>query len=287
MKYVLSGAVFTLMVSIGMSLRLPELAANWKSLTWQAWLRLLLATFVIPPAVVLALARILPLTLSETGGLFMVAVAPGAPLMTRNIARRGFDMHLAASYQVWGALLIPVMIPLTVAAAGKLYDRDIWIPPLVLLREIAEKQFLPLVFGIVLMYLAPKFCIRARSAINWIGNVVLNLLIIGLLVKMGPALAKITPWVVVAALVLAVCCIAAVRLVLKAEAVQARTLSVCNVNRHVGLALLLSGEYLHNRNALPAIASYAIIVAVILTLAPRLLHQREAKAREAGASTAG
>jgi len=62
---------------------------------------LLLATFIVPPAVALLLARILPLNLSETAGLFMVAAAPGAPLLTRNLARRGFDMHLAASYQVW------------------------------------------------------------------------------------------------------------------------------------------------------------------------------------------
>ena len=55
----------------------------------------------------------------------MVGVAPGAPLMTRNIAKKGFDMHLAAGYQLWGALLIPVMIPLVIFTAGKFYYRDI------------------------------------------------------------------------------------------------------------------------------------------------------------------
>ena len=32
MSYVLSGAVFMLMVSIGMSLKMSQLASNWKSL---------------------------------------------------------------------------------------------------------------------------------------------------------------------------------------------------------------------------------------------------------------
>jgi hypothetical protein len=47
-------------------------------------------------------------------GLFRVGAAPGAPLMTRNIANRGFDMQLAAAYQVWGGLLTPVMLPVVV-----------------------------------------------------------------------------------------------------------------------------------------------------------------------------
>src|ERR1039458_2734123 len=142
MKFILPGAVFLLMMSVGMSLRHDKMLAAYRRLTWSAWLRLLLATFIVPPAIALLLPHIFPLTMAELAGLFMVGVAPGAPLMTRNIAKKGFDMQLAAGYQLWGAVLIPVMIPLVVFAAGRYYDRDIWIPPHVLLKEIAQKQFL-------------------------------------------------------------------------------------------------------------------------------------------------
>ena len=108
-----------LMVSVGMSLQLPELVARWKRFTWWAWLRLVLATFIVPPVCVLLLHRLMPLGPAEAIGLFMVAVVPGAPLVSRKIAPRGFDMHLAASYQVWGACLTPVMIPLVVFEQGK------------------------------------------------------------------------------------------------------------------------------------------------------------------------
>src|SRR3954451_19501096 len=101
MKFLFPLPVFVLMVSVGMSLRLPELIAQWRRLTLSAWLRLLLATFIVPPVFILLLHRLMPLGRGEALGLFMVAVVPGAPLMSRNIARRGFDMHLAASYQVW------------------------------------------------------------------------------------------------------------------------------------------------------------------------------------------
>src|SRR5215471_21835343 len=128
MKVLLALAIVMLMVSVGMSLQLRELIANWRRLTWGQWLRLLLATFIIPAAFALLLAHAFSLTLPNTAALFMLGATPGAPLLTRNLARRGFDMQLAASYQVWSALMIPVMIPILVAAGAKLYGRDIWIP---------------------------------------------------------------------------------------------------------------------------------------------------------------
>jgi hypothetical protein len=65
--------------------------------------------------------------------------------------------------------------------------------------------------------------------------------LIVLLVKMGPALTEVSPWVVIAVLLLAVGCIAASFAILTPATVNTKTLVVCNVNRHVGLALLLSG----------------------------------------------
>jgi len=88
MRHLLPLAVLMLMVSIGMSLDLRELVANWRRLTVSTWLRLLGITFVVPPVVALLVSRALGLSLPETAGLFMVGVAPGAPLLTRNIAKR-------------------------------------------------------------------------------------------------------------------------------------------------------------------------------------------------------
>jgi BASS family bile acid:Na+ symporter len=271
----LPASVFVLMVSVGMSLRWQELVANWRRLTWSAWLRLLLATFIVPPAVALLLARILPLNLSETAGLFMVAAAPGAPLLTRNLARRGFDMHLAASYQVWGAVMTPIMIPLLVAGAAKLYARNIWIPPTALVVQIVEKEFVPLLVGMALAHFMPVFSKKVQTALNILGNCTLTLVFVVLLWKMGPELRRVTPWVVLAAVLLVASSVAAMGLLMSNDRIAVRTLAASNANRHVGLALLLSGQYIHNRDALPAVACYAIIVALLMILAPKLLRQKE------------
>ncbi len=283
MKLLLPGAIFLLMVSVGMSLHWPELMANWRKLDRSAWLRLLLATFLLPATIALILARIFPLTLPQTAGLFMVGATPGAPLLTRNLARRGFDMHLAASYQVWGAVMTPFMIPLMLFLAAKLYDRTIWIPPRIVAWQIVEKEFVPLLVGMALMHFWPVFSTKAQQAVNIIGNVVLVVVFALMLWKMGPELRAITPWVVAAAVLLLISSVAVMHLLVRGDAVMVRTFAVSNANRHVGLALLLSGRYMQNRHALPIIACYAISVAVLMIIAPKVFRPRElAKSVAAG-----
>lgn len=276
MRHLLPLAVLMLMVSIGMSLDLRELVANWRRLPVSTWLRLLGITFVVPPVVALLVSRALGLSLPETAGLFMVGVAPGAPLLTRNIAKRGLDRQLAASYQVWGALLTPVMIPLVVVAAGHLYGRDIWVPPAALLQQIAVQQFLPLLAGIALVYLAPAFAKKMQRAFNVLGNAIMTVAIVAALFRVGPALTRANPWLPAAAATLAVGSILAVRLLVAKDRCVEQTLSISNANRHVGLALLLTGQYLHATAALPAVACYAVVAPLVMGIFSRTFHKGDA-----------
>jgi predicted Na+-dependent transporter len=170
MKYLLPVAVLMLMLSVGMSLRPGQLWENWRRLTPSLWGRLLAATFLVPPLLALALGRLLSLGGAATAGLFLVAVVPGPPLMTHGVAKKGFDMQTAASYQVWGALLTPALVPPLVAFGGWLYGHDIWVPPMKLLAVIARQQFLPFLAGMVLMWLAPAYFVRIRRVLNLAGN---------------------------------------------------------------------------------------------------------------------
>jgi hypothetical protein len=53
-----------------------------------------------------------------------------------------------------------------------------------------------------------------------------------------------------------------------------QTLVISNVNRHVGLALLLSGQYVHNKSALPAIACYALAAPLVMGIYAKLARKR-------------
>jgi len=274
MKLLLPIAVFLLMVSIGMSLRPGEVVQHWRRLMGSAWLRLILATFIVPPLVVLLMERLMPLDRGEAVGLFLLSVVPGAPLTSRVAAKRGFDMQLAASYQVWGAMLMPLMIPLVVYAVAKLYTKTVWIPPRLLIAQIAENQFLPLLIGIALMYFATRFSRKIQPSITVAGNVLLLGMIVVALWKMRAALAAITAWVLVAAVALAAASMLAIPLLLRAKDETNETLALCNANRHIGLALLLAGDFLKARNAVPAIACYALVAPLAMLVYARIVRRR-------------
>ena len=273
MSYLPAIAVLLLMLSTGMSLNWGQFVENWRKLALGAWARLLLVTFILPPVMVLVLAQVLPMTMASMAGLFLISVAPGAPLMTRNAAKRGFDMEMAAGYQFWGALLAPIMIPLMVGGAAWVYGREIWIPPREVLWVVTKQQFAPLLVGMVVTHFMPEWAGKLRRPLNVIGNVLLTVVILALLVKLGPTLAKVGPWVGLAALSLAIGCLGGARWLVPGYP----TLAVSNVNRHVGLALLLSGSHFQNGGqALPAIAAYAIAAPLVMMGYTRLVRRGKA-----------
>jgi len=274
MMFLIQAAVFLLMVSIGMSIRPRELIPHWRQIGAGTWASLLLATFIIPPTLALLIAKVLHLTGPETGGLFLVGAAPGAPLLTRNLAKKGFDMHLAASYQVWAALMVPIMIPLVVLVAGKLYGRDIWIPPRELLWQIVLKQLLPATIGVLIVAVAPVFAERSQAATNLLGNLLLTVVMAAVLWKLGMSLRSVSPLVPLGALLLASGSIAAVLVMQIRDPLIKHTFAICNANRHSGLALLLAGQYLHTQEALPVVACYALLAPVVMVVYVRQVRQR-------------
>jgi hypothetical protein len=58
----------------------------------------------------------------------------------------------------------------------------------------------------------------------------------------------------------------AVRVLLYRRSPAAQTLAIANANRHVGLALLLAGQQIHDQRPVPAIAAYALAAVLVMGL---------------------
>lgn len=269
-KFLLLATIYLLMAALGMSLSLRELWARWRSQSAGNWIRLLVVTFIVPPTLALLLSHAFRLTGQETAGLFMIGCAPGAPLLTRNVSNKGFDMHMAASYQLWAALMIVVMVPLLTATAGAIYDRDVWIPPRALLPQVITRQLLPIAIGWVLATLLPGLSRRLLPLVIKTGNLMLILSIVILLYFLGKEIRQTTPMVPVAVLLLAVGCMAAVHAIHLGDRGIRRLFALCNANRHVGLALIITSSFLHLQKSVPAIACYAAIAPLVMVVYAKL-----------------
>lgn len=270
MIYLVLAAVYLLMISVGMSLCPNELLFRLRQLAFRNWLALFSATFLIPPVAALVFATFFHLSAAETAGLFMIGVSPGAPLLTRNLAKQGFDPLVAAGYQLWASLMIPFMVPLLVFLGGLLYNRVIWVPPHHMLPFIVTRQLLPLAIGMVLGWRFPDLCRRAQPVLNVTGNILLLATLALILIKFGPPLAHIPVSVPIAASLLAVTAIVAVRVFPIADPVSQRAFAVCNMNRNIGLALVLSIRYLNLGGAIPTLVCYALLTPLLIILYARL-----------------
>ena len=70
--------------------------------------------------------------------------------------------------------------------------------------------------------------------------------------------------------------ILAITLLLRADSETVKTLALCNANRYVGLALLITRQYTNARHAVPAIACYALVAPLIMLIYARLVRRRAA-----------
>jgi len=80
---------------------------------------------------------------------------------------------------------------------------------------------------------------------------------------------------------LALACVSAVWLIRLKDPIVTVTFAISNTNRHVGLAVLLSGEYFRAQRALPAIACYALIAPLVMIVYAKLYWRRIRSGKDA------
>jgi hypothetical protein len=124
-----------------------------------------------------------------------------------------------------------------------------------------------------LVWLAPALSTAIQRALNLVGNSLLAIMIVAVLYKLGPALLRVSPWTALAAPLLAAGCLLSVRLLLGQRSATVQTLAICNANRHVGLAILLSGQEIRDQRPVSAIAAYALAALLVMTLYARLARR--------------
>jgi BASS family bile acid:Na+ symporter len=257
-----------LMISVGMSLDWRHLVQRVRGMSFPRWIWLYSVSFLLPVAIGAVLIRFIPMPPIARAGLMLVAMAPGAPLLTRNISRLGFDASLAATYQVMSALATPIILPLVILVLDYFYQRDLWVAPRVLLWQVLRQQLLPLGLGMAAAHFWPARSERWGRRMASAGNVLLMgyvLLILYVSRQMFGAIGW-KPWSAV--LLLAASTLLSSHLLLRNG-----TLAVCNTNRYVGLALLVAGTNFTAREVLPYIASYALAAPLVIAAYVRAVRK--------------
>lgn len=261
-----------IMTGVGMSLDLREVISRWTRLPKGYWLRVVAATFLLPPLFAILFAETLPLTLDIRNSVLLISIAPGAPMLTRMVSKKGilFDTRLAASYQIVIGLLVPILTPLLLYGMGRYYHREVYVSPLTLAWQVASMQFLPLTAGLLIKHYWPRFAAATEPWMSRLGNVMLLAYLVIILLGLGKALIAVGLAATGVVILFAIACLAF------GHFLAGPTIALSNANRHVGLALLIAGLNT-NRPAssiVPFFAAYALLAPLLLVGYAVLMRRR-------------
>jgi BASS family bile acid:Na+ symporter len=176
-----TATMFTLMLTIGVNDTFQQLISVWRRSAVLA--RSLFAAIVAVPVLVMLLLWVLDLSPAVATALALLAASPGAPLTTTRSKIAAADTIYVSSLQLSLALLAVVVTPIWLAIFFYLFDLTIEsVTPIKVASQVAQVTFLPVVIGLLLQRVAPKFIDRVRKPLNILAVAMFVLLVLAVVV---------------------------------------------------------------------------------------------------------
>lgn len=273
-------SIITLMVSLGLALKLESLAL-FRHRPWLI-MRVLLGTCVLVPLVALVLLKLpisFQMSVGSRFGIGLMALCPSAPLTLRKAGLQGGDRHLAALLQVAAALMAILTIPVLTDVFRAFYHVEGWdIGPKTVAVQVAAVQVLPLTIGLLISSRFPRLAARWSTPIQRLAFVVM-LAVSGLILfKVMPKLVGFWQGNLLALTAMTAMTIAALAIgyVLAGGAPQEHTTTALVTSmRNPGLALLFAISHGHD---IPEV-KMAILTYLLITILVSIPFLRWSKAR--------
>src|SRR5690606_18775669 len=161
------------MLSVGLANRLMAVI---RPLRWiQMVARILVANFVLVPAVVLLLAWLIPIATPLRYGLILVSLGAGAPFFMKFSSTAGASLRLTASMLLLllptTIIVMPLAVPLLLPGAEA--------SPLAIATPLVLTMLLPLAVGLVVREQRPDLARRLQPVMSKVATVSLLALVIG------------------------------------------------------------------------------------------------------------
>jgi bile acid:Na+ symporter, BASS family len=255
--------LFSLMLSLGVTLRLEQVLLLWQRPGLLN--RSILATVVVVPMLVALVVFSFQLPQEVKIGLILTAIAPGTSLTLR-LPKHNRAQSYAMALQATVSLLAVITVPMTIAILQEFFPPEAQISPLTVVQQLAVAQFLPLVTGMTVRYCWSEFADNLETLIGQAANLLLCILILWVLAQQLDAVLQIGlfPLIVIGLLALASLWIGHF---LGGRELSTRvTLATTTATHSTALALFIAILNLPHLPVSPAIAVY-VLVSVALTIA--------------------
>jgi bile acid:Na+ symporter, BASS family len=256
-------ALFSLMFSLGITLRLEQVLLLWQRPGLLN--RSILAIVVIVPLLVALIVHWVRLPPEVQVGLILIAIAPGTSL-TFYLPQRNWAQSYAIALQATISLLAVITVPLTIAILQEFLPPEAQISPLTVVQQLAMAQFLPLIMGMTLRYCWSELANNLETLMTQAANVLFGILIIWVLAQQLDAVLRIgiVPFVVIGLLVLISLWVG--HFLGGRESSTRMTLATTTATHSAALALFIATLNFPHLSVSPAITVY-VLVSGALTIA--------------------
>jgi BASS family bile acid:Na+ symporter len=230
-------------------------------------LRALIAMYVVVPAVAIALGLMFDLPVSVRAGMLAMAIAPIPPILPGKQLKFGGDSAHVFGLLVAVSLCAIVLVPIVLHFIGPVFGHDeVAFSPAQVARLIGSTVLLPLLAGLTLRQLAPRWAERLAPWVSRLGTVLLVAGVLPVLVAAAPAIAALVgdgSLLVIAALV--GCAILAGHALGGPGEDGRKTLAIATANRHPGVALAVATLNAPAASHVGAAVLLYVLLATVLT----------------------
>ena len=239
-------------------------------------LRSVLAMYVLVPLAALALVKLLPLSPGVEAGLLVLAVSAGAPLLPRKLLGIGDGAYIF-SLVVVSSVLAVILVPVWLEILVPLFPRLPHLAPERAAIVLGESFFLPLLAGMAVRWLFPRFAAWVGGRLVGLAGLFLALAALVLLAVNWHIVLEVQ-WQGVAALAVLILMALVIGHLVGGPKDEDRTaLAVACATRHIGVAVVVATSLPGVRVAV--VISVYIAISVAITLPYTRWRRKVASAR--------
>jgi BASS family bile acid:Na+ symporter len=246
----------TLMLAVGFELELSRVFSLAKK--WGLLFYALVLNFVGVPLFGLAATRIFSLETVVATGIILVAISPGGgtgTLLTR-VARADLEFSVVMLFPLTA---LSVFVTPLLARLFLVTPQGGGIPMADMVKTLLLFQLLPLSFGIFTRRMSESWARRGKKVMSPMANGILAVLVVGLLITRGAALATFSGGALLALLVLSVLS-TGVGLLNNLDRRQRGAVSLTTGVRSVSLALLISSAFFPDPKTILTVLTFALFM---------------------------
>ncbi|WP_439611630.1 hypothetical protein [Reyranella sp.] len=239
-------------------------------------LRSVLAMYVLVPLAALALVKLLPLSPGVEAGLLVLAVSAGAPLLPRKLLGIGDGAYIF-SLVVVSSVLAVILVPVWLEILVPLFPRLPHLAPERAAIVLGESFFLPLLAGMAVRWLFPRFAAWVGGRLVGLAGLFLALAALVLLAVNWHIVLEVQ-WQGIAALAVLILMALVIGHLVGGPKDEDRTaLAVACATRHIGVAVVVATSLPGVRVAV--VISVYIAISVAITLPYTRWRRKVASAR--------